>query len=262
VSAPERIVDSGHLVISPHPDDAVWSLGGRLAGWSASGLQYTVVTVFDGPCAVARETADPWRQVADPIVRRAENRSALSELGAGHVSLNFTDAALRASGGSFRYSRPQRLFGPWHPDDRHLMTEVREALRPLCAAARTVHAPLAAGHHVDHRLTRAAVETLTPANTIWYEDFPYRLRSRDHAGLRPRVESVERAEMDRWLVAAAHYTSQVRALFENVGNLRKELLARACEHAGATGLKYADRHWVPGPTPEEGELRHVPSTAT
>ncbi|MFI1798091.1 PIG-L deacetylase family protein [Streptomyces sp. NPDC020379] len=245
-------VPQGPVVLSPHADDAVWSLGGRLARWVAEGLRPTVVTVFAGPAAGAPGS---WRAAADPAVRQAEDRAACAELGVRHVPLDFTDAALRTASGTYRYASPRRLFGPWHPADLPLLDEVRAALRPLCAGAASVHAPLAAGRHVDHRLVRGAVEALAPARTVFYEDFPYRLRERDHANLRPRTERLPSAAVDRWLTAAGHYTSQAGAHFGGVAALREALLARARAHGGAGGPVHADRHWVPVGRDDRGEAR-------
>ncbi|MFH8787116.1 PIG-L deacetylase family protein [Streptomyces roseoverticillatus] len=253
----------GHVVLAPHADDAVWSVGARLARWAAEGRRTTVVTVFSGPAdtvftgpaetvftgpaAGPAEASGTWRKTADPRVRQAEDAAACAELGAVLVPLGFTDAALRtgAGGSGFLYSAPRRLLGPRHPADARLLEEVRAALAPLCAGPVTVHAPLAAGGHVDHRLVRGAVEALAPGRTVWYEDFPYRLRGRDHAGLRPRTEPLPAGAVERWLSAAGRYAGQARAHFGSVPALREALLARARGHGDGDGHRLADRHWLP-----------------
>ncbi|MER7487010.1 PIG-L family deacetylase [Streptomyces sp. NPDC126497] len=372
------------LVVSPHPDDAVWSLGGRLAHWVAQGVPVTVVTIFDGPepeagpavapatgsapasgsvseeaapdAAGARRSAAPgagrhaahpvrlpapeadspapgptdtyrtrrqahslphrraaaaddpdprgtavpgaldahgaerdaaravpyhpaadalappgarrhdahpllrrrlpspgtpspddpdaWRYVARPAVRRREDRAALGELGVEHVSLGFTDAALRTTDGRYRYRSAPRVFAARHPDDDDLPGAIRDALRPLCPPGTRVHAPLAAGRHVDHVVSRAAVERLAVPGTAWYEDFPYPLRRRDHHGFVARCQSLTDAEVERWLVAALHYASQAEALFGGPDGLRRALLARARAHGAEAGTPHADRHWL------------------
>ncbi|WP_181807614.1 PIG-L family deacetylase [Streptomyces shenzhenensis] len=52
------------LVVSPHPDDAVWSLGGRLAHWVEQGVPVTVVTIFDGPEPEAGPAVEPASESA------------------------------------------------------------------------------------------------------------------------------------------------------------------------------------------------------
>ncbi|MEI7031014.1 PIG-L deacetylase family protein [Streptomyces pratensis] len=279
----------GHVVISPHPDDAVWSLGGRLVRWVAHGVPVTVVTVFDGgavpgvrsdgvpPGAAgsggpraddaradgpttdgarhAREAVDArapgrahdrdgWRSIAQPDLRRREDRAALTLLGAAHVSLGFTDAALRASGGRYRYSSAPRVRGPRHADDAPLAVELSAALHSCCPPGVRVHGPLAAGRHVDHVLVREAVERLGRPDTAWYEDFPYPLRHRDHAGMAADYTPLTPMEIDAWLAGAAVYASQAQALFDGTDRLREALLARVRAHGAAAQLPGAERFWL------------------
>ncbi|MET9401507.1 PIG-L family deacetylase [Kitasatospora sp. NPDC002965] len=259
-----------HVVVSPHPDDAVWSLGGRLARWTALGAEVTVVTVFDTADGAAGHTADTspghraahrpddWRRIAEPATRRREDRAALAALGVTRVSLGLTDAALRTSAGRPRYTAAPRVLGRPHPDDGPLPDTIAEALRPWCSPGTRLHAPLAAGRHVDHALVRAAAERLAVPGTAWYEDFPYPLRRRDHDGLVARCEPLTPADLERWLAGAEHYTSQALALFGGPGRLREALGARARGHGAAAGHPYADRYWQrPGPT-EAGGARQTP----
>ncbi|MFD5492544.1 PIG-L deacetylase family protein [Streptomyces sp. GDS52] len=278
-----------HVVVSPHPDDAVWSLGGRLARWVARGVPVTVVTVFDGPAIAgargdgvpagdvraggaradgaraaapatdgarpARDAADAktpgathdrdaWRSIARPALRRREDRAALTLLGAAHVSLGFTDAALRTSGDRYRYSSALRVRGPRHADDAPLADELGAALRSCCPPGTRVHGPLAAGRHVDHVLVREAVERLGRPDTAWYEDFPYPLRHRDHEGMAAGFTPLTSAEIDTWLAGAAVYASQAQALFDGTDRLRETLLARVRAHGTAARLPYAERFWL------------------
>jgi LmbE family N-acetylglucosaminyl deacetylase len=252
VNAPDGA--GAHIVVSPHPDDAVWSLGGRLARWSSLGARVTVVTVFDAPAAApgtpaargggAGDPADAWRGIAEPAVRRREDRAALDALGAGHLSLGFTDAALRTSYGTYRYGSALRVRGRHHPDDAALPEAIGEALRPWCPPGARVHAPLAAGRHVDHVLVRAAVERLGPPDTAWYEDFPYALRARDHHGMTARREPLSAADLDAWLTGATLYASQALALFGGTDALRERLLARVRTPGSAARPPYADRYWL------------------
>lgn len=237
------------VVVSPHPDDAVWSLGGRLAKWVAAQEPVTVITVFDGAGRV--DPAEPWRAVAEPRVRRAEDEDALACLGVRRISLGLADAALRTTGSQYRYTHPRRLFGAPSPQDADLAEVLAARLRPWCAAAAEVHAPLAAGHHVDHVLVREAVARLKPARTVWYEEFPYPLRARDVSGLRDQHEPLSPDDLERWLEGAGRYASQARSLCGDVPRLRAALTRRACEHASGTGLAHADRHWVSGSESEE-----------
>jgi LmbE family N-acetylglucosaminyl deacetylase len=229
------------VVLSPHPDDAVWSVGGRIRWWVDAGMPTTVVTVFDGDGAVG---PDPWRRVAEPVTRRREDAAAVADAGAERVSLGLLDAAVRADDGVPRYGSPLRLFGPAHRLDASLPEAVAEAVAATVGPEDVVvHAPLAAGRHVDHRLVRQAATLLAAqgVQVCFYEDFPYQLRPADHAGLRPAYEPVD---LPGWQHAAGLYHSQVAALFSSASAMADTLRERAVEYARETPWPYADRYWI------------------
>ncbi|HEU5473562.1 MAG TPA: PIG-L family deacetylase [Actinophytocola sp.] len=236
------MTETRHVVLSPHPDDAVWSSGGRLRCWAGSGVAPTVVTVFDGN---GDSPADRWRRVAEPATRRHEDAAALACAGARRVSLGLPDAAVRGDRGVPRYGSPLRLFGTMHERDAELPGEVADAVAGLLGPDVVVHAPLAAGRHVDHRVVRAAAKLLAGrgAQVCYYEDFSYRVRPADHEGLSP-----EHAEVDvtGWVAAASHYHSQVSALFGSRASFEAALRARALEHAKQTPWLHAERFWKNG----------------
>jgi LmbE family N-acetylglucosaminyl deacetylase len=229
-----------NIVLSPHPDDAVWSAGGRIRWWISNGEPVTVVTVFDGD---GEPPAGQWRRVAEAATRRREDIAALARAGADRVSLGLVDAAVRADRGAPRYGSPLRLFGPVHEHDLGLPEEIAEAVAGLLGPDDVLHAPLAAGRHVDHRLVRQAAALLAErgATVCFYEDFPYRLRPADHAGLRPAHAPVD---LPGWLAAARCYRSQVATLFGSVQAFEKALRDRAFEYAKETPWAHADRLWT------------------
>ncbi|GAA4855917.1 PIG-L deacetylase family protein [Saccharopolyspora rosea] len=236
-----------HVVLAPHADDAVWSVGGRIAEWVGRGERVTVVTAFDGAGPVP---AQGWRAVAEPRLRRRENAAALRLLGTRAVSAGLPEAALRGDDGAPRYRTPRAVLGPVHERDRALPGVLADAVREQVAGA-LLHVPLAAGHHVDHVLTRRAAELLDDVRIAYYEDFPYRLRARDHRGLRGERVPVE---VGTWLRAAREYRSQIAALFGSTVDFEGELLARARDRAVGTGWRYADRFWFrPGKSPIFGK---------
>ncbi|GII84195.1 hypothetical protein Ssi03_21850 [Sphaerisporangium siamense] len=246
---------SGRLVLSPHPDDAVWSIGGCIARWRRAGEPVTVLTVFDGPPngpiaglpsdmasgtaeGAAGVTTEDWRRVAEPAVRREEDRRALAAIDAGGVSVGLPDAALRTSDNEPRYSRVLSLFGRPHPDDHTLPAAIAAAIHAHLAPGDALYAPLAAGNHIDHRLVRAAVESdpTLRARTTWYEDVPYKLAPRDTAGLHPRYEPIDPADLEAWIAAAVHYESQAEAVLGGTRELRAHLTGRVEPHGGAIRL--------------------------
>jgi LmbE family N-acetylglucosaminyl deacetylase len=88
----------GHLaILSPHLDDAVYSLGATITESARSGTQVTVVTVFAGDPDSTRP-ASPWdrrfgfRLAGEAArARRDEDRGACALVGASAVWLPFDD---------------------------------------------------------------------------------------------------------------------------------------------------------------------------
>jgi LmbE family N-acetylglucosaminyl deacetylase len=198
------------VVVSPHPDDAVWSCGGMLDAWTSGRHVLTVVTVFDGGPAV--------------LERRAEDVAALGAWPIRRVGLGFPEAAHREN----RYPGPLSRRRTVHPDDRATTDQVAAALVPQLRAADLVLLPLAGRTHVDHTIARSAAErglVGSPAQIAYYPEFPYRSQQ---LGEHRMVVTEHRADFAAWLRAALVYRSQVTEMFG--GPLR---FGRAlAEHAG------------------------------
>ena len=160
------------LVVSPHLDDAVLSLGGSIARWTAAGRRVVIATVFTtGP--PLDELAPRMRRFGDYAVRRAEDDAACAVLGAEPRRLDQIERAFRRpflTGWSFFTTPPDRAgFATLDATTRALdgLLELQPEL---------VVVPIGIGNHVDH------VETLIAA-TDWaighglldrvrfYEDF-------------------------------------------------------------------------------------------
>ncbi|MCG0287981.1 PIG-L family deacetylase [Streptomyces sp. PSAA01] len=183
------------VVVSPHPDDAVWSCGGMFGAWAAGPGALTVVTVFDGGPAAA--------------VRRAEDAAALAAWPVRAVGLGFPDAAHRGD----RYPGPLSRRRAVHPDDAELAEAVAAALAPYPREGDLLLLPLAGRTHVDHVIARAAAERAaagTAVQVAYYAEFPYRPPP---AG-GPGMEITEhRADFSAWLRGALAYRSQVTQMF-------------------------------------------------
>ena len=160
------------LVVSPHLDDAVLSVGGSIAAWSAAGERVVVATVFtDGP---PLDTVAPsMRALADYPARRREDADACAAVGAevrwlGHVERAFRRPFLTA----------RACFTT--PLDRAEFVEraaVQASLASLDALAPDrILVPLGVGNHVDHvealiAATEWALARGWRDRLLFYEDF-------------------------------------------------------------------------------------------
>lgn len=149
-----------HLVISPHLDDAVLSVG----EWLAAHPGTVVATVFAGVPGDAMQCTDWDRRsgfatAAEAIAaRRDEDRTALALLRAEPVWLDFADD---------QYDQARQR--------RDVVEALRQLLRRM--APSTVLAPLGL-YHRDHRLTHQAAliaaQVERVASLLAYEDAIYR----------------------------------------------------------------------------------------
>lgn len=162
-------------VLSPHLDDAVFSIGAAIARGSRSGARISVVTIFAGaPDSTAR--AGWWDEEAGfasegeaARARREEDRAACSLVGATPVWLPFSDAT---------YER--------RVEDGELWGAVEGAIE----GADSVLVPGYPLEHVDHlRLARLALERGAPDARIGlYVEQPYaKRRANRRAWRKPTV---------------------------------------------------------------------------
>lgn len=238
------------VFVSPHPDDAVWSCGGRLAALVMAGVDVLLVSCFDGDAEGDSPLPEAgWRSMLRPSLRRLEDRQVALTLGVGHASMGLIDAGLRRSDGEWRYLSSQALMGPSHPDDRSIVSSLAAALCCHLLSSDHLHIPLAATSHVDHRIARQAAEAAAAALKLralsYYEEFPYSIAPGaggppGTGGLFPRSIAVDLAV---WLHLGSRYRSQVRLIFGQANRFKAALTRWAEERGNDTGTKHGERYW-------------------
>jgi LmbE family N-acetylglucosaminyl deacetylase len=182
------------LIVSPHLDDGIFSAGALLAHL-AHYCPVTVLTVFTAAApppfwglAARRQMHDLGVTDAEALFedRRAEDISVLKGIGAAWVHLGLRDALFRRVGEAamgppgtgWQPTYPTFRFhagrGRIAPSDAGLAAKVRVRVDEVVQARKTevVFAPLGVGRHVDHLITRWAVQLLE-LPTVYYSDFPY-----------------------------------------------------------------------------------------
>ncbi|MFE6776303.1 PIG-L deacetylase family protein [Streptomyces sp. NPDC057702] len=246
------------LFVSPHLDDCVLSAGGTLAAAHRAGVRTVVATVCAGDPArpvespFARHLVGLWGLGADgPVAgRRAEDASALREVGARPVHLPVPDAVFRTTpGGEPLYPTVESVFaGAPREDD----PAVRDARRELARVVSDLEpsliiGPAGIGRHVDHVLVSTALTAVVGAggpDLVFYEDLPYAATgSAEVAGRFPVPLSFTEADWEAKSAAAARYASQLPAVWPDTDALA-ELRARA-EVVGARADLPAERLWCP-----------------
>jgi LmbE family N-acetylglucosaminyl deacetylase len=232
------------IYLSPHFDDAVLSCGGLIWEQSHSGIAVEIWTICAGEpppgeiSPFARRVQDEWAlgtAVETVALRRVEDQNAARRVGAGVVHFDVPDAIYRrTSTGSLGY--PEAIFVPLNPREAGLVAGVAGLVSGKVNQYDTLVVPMAIGGHVDHRIVRAAAETL--GRPLWYyADVPYFLRhpealSEAGQGLTARNFFVSARGVSAWQAGVAAYHSQMRTLFEGEADMRQKIREYAREFDG------------------------------
>lgn len=195
------VVPSGsdHLVVvEPHMDDAILSLGATLLRRRGR-VRTTILTLFGRSNFTSYRTVPKDYLDVETItrLRRAESSLTARLVGAEHVALDFEERSLAFAEPADWTFENLRRFGPvlsmatTHPvmeaDVRLLQEPLERELESL--GATEVLFPMGLGRHGDHAATREACLRVarecsrrgTRVRWAMYEDIPYRNRYPRHA---------------------------------------------------------------------------------
>jgi LmbE family N-acetylglucosaminyl deacetylase len=177
------------VIVEPHMDDAVLSLGGTM--WLRRGKCEFIVLTMAGRSNFTRYhflDCDYFDVDEISALRRAESEYVLRLLGGRHLVLDLQEAPLRYQGGNWRldwFRRHQRSIGTflYYPSDTLELAAWTAALADGLSGLdfEELWLPLGVGMHTDHELTRNAGLAVLAANrrieeqsTIrLYQDVPY-----------------------------------------------------------------------------------------
>jgi LmbE family N-acetylglucosaminyl deacetylase len=212
-----------HIVaISPHLDDAAFSVGGLLAARARAGDRVTIVTCFTGnvaqptgfalACQLDKGLAPEIDYMA---LRRGEDVAACAVIGAAAIHLPLLEAPHRG------YASAPELFGARRDDDT-MLAPLTAALAGQIAALKPdlLLGPLAIGDHVDHWLVRDALTAIDQSVSLW-EDWPYLNRARLRPDGSPVLRHVLSTEdCDARVMMCAAYASQLTFQFGSLAAMK------------------------------------------
>jgi LmbE family N-acetylglucosaminyl deacetylase len=242
------------IYISPHLDDVALSCGGLVWEQSHQGEVISIWTVCAGdppplPLSPLAESLHSRWQTGPAAVteRRLEDIAACQELAASYRHLSVPDCIYRRSpqDGEALYATEEAIFGALHPADTRLVGELSSWLASDLPRQAVLVCPLAVGRHVDHLLTRAAVERLVQVNAFesqwflcYYADFPY-AQNRDSRASLPigpgwdvQTYSVSDPGLLAWGRAIAAYASQISTFWSDSGAMQIALRDYARQEGG------------------------------
>jgi LmbE family N-acetylglucosaminyl deacetylase len=178
-------------------------------------------------------------------------------LGADGIYLDYLDCIYRLhpKTGEAMYASEEGIFGEIDPAESDLYRDLADRLAALLGPPRSaphLHAPLTAGHHVDHLIARRAARELMQRGyrVDLYEDYPYArvadahetaLRSWSDGSPSPILVRLTPEAMEARLAAMAEYRSQIATLFGDEATMATETRAY-CEGLSNDGC--VERYWA------------------
>jgi LmbE family N-acetylglucosaminyl deacetylase len=224
------------IFISPHLDDAILSTGGLIYELTQAGREVEIWTIMCGflenedVSALAGKIHTQWgfRSTEETIrSRRLEDQRAAEILKAQPIHFDFRDCIYRRDmTGNWLYD--MNTFVPPHPEDQQLVEGIANALAERLLPDDELVCPLAVGAHVDHVITRMAVECLK--RPLWYyADIPYLLYNPSGLEETRRImlakeQKVSWKGLMAWQRAVAAYTSQIPMEFETAWKMRSMIM--------------------------------------
>jgi LmbE family N-acetylglucosaminyl deacetylase len=211
---PRELQGGRIVVVSPHSDDGVLSLGAAMASWARAGARVELLTVFaldpesDAPTRGWDGRAGFRTEGEAARARRTEDRQACTILGAIPVWLPF---------GSVDYER--------HGDD----AAVRDAAMRHLGDADTVLLPGYPLTHPDHALLTGALDGRLTGLIGRYAEQPYTSRSGSPPSPFERVDTSVRDLLAKWR-AIRCYRSQLPLLALGPLTLLREERVAWIEH--------------------------------
>lgn len=257
------------VILSPHFDDAVLSLGGFIWERVRDGEAVEVWTICAGSPAAgeplspfAQMLHERWQTGIEAVqIRRYEDEDALCQLGTSARYWDLPDCIYRRlTPTTWLVNAEKDLWQPVHPLEEGVVARLSEWLLSGLSPADRLVSPLTLGNHVDHSLVRAAAQRAAAAQrtaaahqnpgaglTLWYyPDYPYAvgprsdLRGKVGEGWQKVCTPVTGEGLRAWQDAVACYRSQLSTFWSNRAELDAAIAAYA-QGAGGACLWRAER---------------------
>jgi LmbE family N-acetylglucosaminyl deacetylase len=233
------------IYFSPHLDDVALSCGGLLWEQAVQGAAVSVWTICAGEAPggelspFASSLHARWGSGPEAVaLRRLEDAASCREMNASYRHLTIPDCIYRRGGASahWLYDSESALFGSLHTEDSRLADALSAELGAILPTPAILVCPLALGGHVDHRLTRSAVERLLekPGKAahwqLWYyADFPYVVRESIYQvempaeGWEAAKHAISQDGLAAWSKAVAAHRSQISTFWSDVADMQADL---------------------------------------
>lgn len=231
----------GLTVLSPHRDDAAFSLMVALSRWSEMGLSIRVLNFFTISSYAPQSIASSICEISS--VRDREDRRALRSIGPRieTETLGLLDAPIRLNINAASISAPENA-------NLQPAGEIDFLARQMQAysAFRLTIAPLALGNHIDHRAVHsAAVKAHNGQRLAFYEDLPYASWTCEEQ-LRTRVAETEDCTKVALKPIVVHRNASASKKLRVVSIYKSQITRPEAQAIAAFANRHGgERLWVP-----------------
>jgi LmbE family N-acetylglucosaminyl deacetylase len=236
------------IYISSHLDDVALSCGGLVWEQVQAGNSAGIWTICAGdPPAgplspFAEGLHNRWgtgREAAQQ--RRQEDLASCGHLGAAARHFSVPDCIYRraSTGRTPLYTSDDAIMGPLNPAEAGLVKALGAELAQALPGDAELVCPLAIGGHVDHRLTRLAVES-TDRRLWYYVDYPYILEAQGaidelrQQGWQAQESPISENGLGAWGKAVAAHASQISTFWPDLPSMQAALKAYCQDMGGAS----------------------------
>lgn len=240
-----------YIFISPHLDDVAFSLGGIVNNLVNNKIDTEIWTFFSGSpedenlSDFAFSLHNRWNLTLNaPKIRRLEDRKACKTLGAQYKQFNIPDCIYRKDKkGNPIVSKEEDLYQPIPESQQFLVNIISGLIKRKSTPDDIIVSPMAIGNHIDHRIIVAAIEKVSPFSLLFYEDYPYVVKSQsspiNFSRLSPTHFELNAENIQAWHTSIAAYQSQISTFWLNTDRMREEIIEFAGRGGGKNLWKYS-----------------------
>ena len=225
------------IFLSTHFDDVALSAGGMVWELVKRGERVEIWTICAGSPPVDKPLSDYaqllhiiWELegVDVPLARSIEDAAGCKVLGARYRRYTLPDCIYRydPQTGEPVIKDPDLISDPQQPEESHLIPQIADFLRKNITEDSVLVAPLAIGHHRDHKLTCKAADSL--GIPIWhYVDYPYVTQEEFNLAdwVPPSAEEfsleITQEGLKAWQDGIACYKSQIVLFWASLDEMRQ-----------------------------------------
>lgn len=239
-----------YIFISPHLDDVALSVGGIVNNLIDTKIDTEIWTFFSGSpdnenlsdfaLSLHNRWELPWNA---PKIRRLEDKKACKILGARYKHFNIPDCIYRNDReGNPIIREEDDLYQPIPDSQQFLVKKIADQINYHATSNDIFVSPMAIGNHIDHRIIVAAIKMMPPPKMLFYEDYPYIVKSRsspiDYSKLTPHKFELTEENIKTWHAAIAEYQSQISTFWKNTSRMKEEIIEFADRGGGNNLWKF------------------------